>query len=126
MDQSMNPTFESPRRRARFAFHVAAFAALSITGVAVGQTPATTSTSAPTAAAPVAAAAPAAAPAPAPTWTKATTVFVNTVLGSRTGGSARRLNESHAEMEAKGWRFLDLDTYTENGDLVGFFVTYVK
>lgn len=29
-------------------------------------------------------------------------------------------------MEAKGWRFLDLDTYTENGDLVGFFVTYVK
>jgi hypothetical protein len=59
-------------------------------------------------------------------WTKATTVFVNTVVGSRTGGSARRLNESHAEMEAKGWRFLDLDTYNENGDLVGFFVTYVK
>lgn len=67
-----------------------------------------------------------AAPAPAATWTKATTVFVNTVVGSRTGGSARRINESHAEMEAKGWRFLDLEAYTENGDLVGFFVTYVK
>jgi hypothetical protein len=59
-------------------------------------------------------------------WTKATTVFVNTVLGSRTGGSAKRINESHAEMEAKGWRFLDLEPYTENGDLIGFFVTYVK
>jgi hypothetical protein len=29
-------------------------------------------------------------------------------------------------MEAKGWRFMNLETYTENGDLVGFFVTYVK
>jgi hypothetical protein len=78
---------------------------------------------------------PATAPAPGPAtsaaaapagWTKATTVFVNTVLGSRTGGSAKRINESHAEMEAKGWRFMSLETYTENGDLVGFFVTYVK
>ena len=70
---------------------------------------------------------PTAAPVAAPAgWTKATTVFVNTVIGSRTGGSAKRINESHAEMEAKGWRFLSLETYTENGDLVGFFVTYVK
>jgi hypothetical protein len=68
---------------------------------------------------------PAAVSAPAG-WTKATTVFVNTVLGSRTGGSAKRINESHAEMEAKGWRFMSLETYTENGDLVGFFVTYVR
>jgi hypothetical protein len=76
-----------------------------------------------TAPAPPAAATAAAAPAG---WTKATTVFVNAVFGSRTGGSAKRINESHAEMEAKGWRFLDLEAYNENGDLVGFFVTYVK
>jgi hypothetical protein len=74
---------------------------------------------------PAPAATPSAVAAPAG-WTKATTVFVNTVIGSRTGGSAKRLNESHAEMEAKGWRFMSLETYTENGDLVGFFVTYVK
>jgi hypothetical protein len=80
---------------------------------------------------PVAASTPVASPAAvlasAPAgWTRATTVFVNTVIGSRTGGSAKRINESHAEMEAKGWRFMNLETYTENGDLVGFFVTYVR
>lgn len=129
MDTSISASFASPRRHARFAGQVAALASLLVTGVAVGQTPAPASAptaTAPAATVPVAAPAPTAAPAPALAWTKATTVFVNTVLGSRTGGSARRLNESHAEMEAKGWRFLDLDTYTENGDLVGFFVTYVK
>ena len=76
-----------------------------------------------TATAPAAASVVGAAPAG---WTKATTVFVNTVIGSRTGGSAKRINESHAEMEAKGWRFMSLETYSENGDLVGFFVTFVK
>ncbi len=90
---------------------------LALTALAAqAQSPATT---------PAPAATPSAAAAPAG-WTKATTVFVNTVIGSRTGGSAKRLNESHAEMEAKGWRFMSLETYTENGDLVGFFVTYVK
>lgn len=114
----MSPTIPSQPHRKYVARRVAALASLLMAATAGAQAPAP---------APVQAAAPAVpAAAPAPTWTKATTVFVNTVLGSRTGGSARRLNESHAEMEAKGWRFLDLDTYTENGDLVGFFVTYVK
>jgi hypothetical protein len=99
------------------ASKVAASLLLAMTAFgAQAQSPATAP--APVAATPV-------APAPAG-WTKATTVFVNTVLGSRTGGSAKRINESHAEMEAKGWRFMSLETYSENGDLVGFFVTYVK
>lgn len=107
-------TIDSPRpRSARLA--ALACGLLAVVASAQAPQPAPTPAAAP----------PTAAPAPA-NWTKATTVFVNTVLGSRTGGSARRLNESHAEMEAKGWRFLDLDTYSENGDLVGFFVTYVK
>jgi hypothetical protein len=70
----------------------------------------------------------AAAPAEAPAAGKtvATTVFVDAQGGSRKEGSAKRINKSHADMEAKGWRFADLEPYTENGDLVGFFVTYVK
>jgi len=92
----------------------------------VGAALALTSIAAP-AQSPASAVAPVVSSAAAPAgWTKATTVFVNTVIGSRTGGSAKRLNESHAEMEAKGWRFLSLETYNENGDLVGFFVTYVR
>ncbi len=109
---------QSTRRTQRIsASTVAATLLLAMTAFAAqAQSPAT-------APAPAAAAPASAAPAG---WTKATTVFVNTVLGSRTGGSAKRINESHAEMEAKGWRFMSLETYSENGDLVGFFVTYVK
>jgi len=108
----------STRRTRRIPASLAATSLLlAMTALAAqAQSPAT---------APAPAAAPVAAPVPAG-WTKATTVFVNTVLGSRTGGSAKRINESHAEMEAKGWRFMSLETYIENGDLVGFFVTYVK
>jgi len=108
----------STRRTLRIsASSAAAGLLLAMTALAAqAQSPAT---------APAPVAAPAAVAAPAG-WTKATTVFVNTVIGSRTGGSAKRINESHAEMEAKGWRFMSLEAYSENGDLVGFFVTYVK
>ncbi len=119
-------------RRHSMAWRAARLATLCCGLAAAGalaQAPSPAPNAAATAPAGIAPAAPSAglpsAPAPV-TWTKATTVFVNTVIRSRTGGSARRLNESHAEMEAKGWRFLDLEAYTENGDLVGFFVTYVK
>jgi hypothetical protein len=71
--------------------------------------------------------APSAAAASAPSAQPvATTVFVDAQGGSRKEGSAKRINKSHADMEAKGWRFADLEPYTENGDLVGFFITYVK
>jgi len=39
---------------------------------------------------------------------------------------AKKLNETHVEMNAQGWRFVDLEVYTENGDMQGFFVTYVR
>ena len=111
MNHSIRRTLRIP------AFAAAAALLLAMAGLAAqAQSPVTPQAPA---AAPLAVAAPA-------SWTKATTVFVNTVLGSRTGGSAKRINETHAEMEAKGWRFMSLETYSENGDLVGFFVTYVK
>ncbi len=109
------------RSRSSGSFGIATLASgLLGLAVAVGANSALAQAQMPAAAPAVAAAAASAG------WTKATTVFVNTVMGSRTGGSAKRINEMHAEMEAKGWRFMSLETYTENGDLVGFFVTYVK
>jgi hypothetical protein len=55
-----------------------------------------------------------------------TTVFVDANFGARKGGAAKQLNEKHAEMAVQGWKFAGLAPYTENGDLVGFFVTYVR
>lgn len=58
--------------------------------------------------------------------TQATTVFVDASFGGRKNGAAKALSAKHAEMEAQGWRFGHLAVYTENGDLVGFFVTYLR
>ena len=63
---------------------------------------------------------------PAAATTKAVTVFVDARFGGRTNGAAKALSGKHAEMEAQGWRFEHLAIYSENGDLVGFFVTYVR
>jgi hypothetical protein len=68
----------------------------------------------------------ASATAPAGVATKAITVFLDASFGGRTNGAAKALSNKHAEMEAQGWRFEHLAVYTENGDLVGFFVTYVR
>ena len=51
------------------------------------------------------------------------TVFVS---GHGESSMADKVNKMHAEMAAKGWRFADLDVYTENGDMQGIFVTYVR
>ncbi len=52
-----------------------------------------------------------------------TTVWID---GKGQSGFAEKLNKMHAEMEAKGWKFGDLEIYTENGDMKGAFVTYVR
>lgn len=53
----------------------------------------------------------------------ARTVFVDK-------GSAKSLvkalNALHAKMEAEGWKYQDMSVYTEDGDLEGIFVTYVR
>lgn len=48
------------------------------------------------------------------------------VGGKGQSGFAEKLNKSHAAMEAKGMKFADLQIYTENGDMQGAFVTYVR
>lgn len=54
------------------------------------------------------------------------TVFVDATLGFRKNHMARKLTESHAEYAARGYHVVDLSAYNENGDLVGFFVTYAR
>ena len=54
------------------------------------------------------------------------TVFVDATLGFRKKHMANQLTKSHAEYAARGYRYVDMAPYNENGDLVGFFVTYTK
>ena len=39
---------------------------------------------------------------------------------------ADKVNKTHAAMTAKGWKFAELDVYTEDGDMKGAFVTYTR
>ncbi len=54
------------------------------------------------------------------------TVFVDATFGFRKNHMASKLSKSHAEYAARGYRFVDMSPYNENGDLVGFFVTYTR
>ena len=58
--------------------------------------------------------------------TQASTVFVADKSGNRQKGSAERLREAHTNAQNQGWDFKDLEIYIEDGDLQGFFVTYVR
>ena len=54
------------------------------------------------------------------------TVFVKARFARKKKGAARALTESHAKHQQEGYRYEDMVIYTENGDLEGFFVTYIK
>jgi hypothetical protein len=54
------------------------------------------------------------------------TVFVDATFGFRKKCMASQLTKSHAEYAARGYRCGDMAPYVENGDLVGFFVTYTR
>lgn len=53
----------------------------------------------------------------------AKTVWVD---GSGQSSMADKVSKKHAEMVKEGWKFQDLDVYTEDGDMKGLFVTYVR
>ena len=53
------------------------------------------------------------------------TVYMDVGLGSRKGRAAKKMNELHRAHFARGWQVIDIDPYIENGDLQGFFITYV-
>jgi len=52
------------------------------------------------------------------------TVFVDATWGNRTHGAARALTEVHQSWGRHGYSLVSLEPYAENGDLVGFFVSY--
>lgn len=54
----------------------------------------------------------------------AVTVFVDADWGGREDGAAREITKAHVAFAAKGFEVIDIESYTENGDLEGFFVTY--
>jgi hypothetical protein len=54
---------------------------------------------------------------------KIMTVFIN---GKGQSSYADKINETHAAMTAKGWKFAALAMYTEDGDMKGTFVTYTR
>ena len=58
--------------------------------------------------------------------TQASTVFVADATMRRHDGSAKRISEAHRNAEKQGCEFKDLEVFTENGVLQGFFVTYTR
>ena len=57
---------------------------------------------------------------------EAMTVFHDVSGFGRRNRAANRMTEKHAEMALSGWRFADMQIYTENGDLEGFYITYTR
>jgi len=53
----------------------------------------------------------------------AKTVWID---GKGQGSMADKASKSHAAMAKDGWKFQDMDVYTEDGDMKGLFVTYVR
>lgn len=53
-------------------------------------------------------------------------LYVDVDLGARKSGSATELNQAHRAFNANGYAVASVVGYTENGDLQGFFVTYVR
>jgi hypothetical protein len=54
----------------------------------------------------------------------AVTVWIDSTWGFRKGGAARDLNEAHRVFGNHGYEVVSVESYVENGDLEGFFVTY--
>lgn len=54
------------------------------------------------------------------------TVFVDASKFGRKKKAAKGMTKLHEEFAQEGWTVIGVTVYTENQDLEGFFVTYVK
>ena len=45
---------------------------------------------------------------------------------SRKRNGAENMSKKHSEYTVNGWKFVDMETYIENSDLEGFFLTYSR
>ena len=57
---------------------------------------------------------------------EAVTVFQDVSRMGRKDRAASNMTRRHREMAEEGWRFVDLEVYTENADIEGFFLSYVR
>ena len=54
------------------------------------------------------------------------TVWLDVSRFGRKRSAAQNMTEKHEEFSEEGWKFADMETYTENSDLEGFFLTYSR
>ena len=64
--------------------------------------------------------------APEATCQEAKTIWRDSSRFSRRKFGAENMTEKHDEYTRQGWKFADMETYIENGDLEGFFLTYTR
>jgi len=63
---------------------------------------------------------------PAVTCEESKTIFRDASRFSRKNNAAENMSKKHDEYTQNGWRFVDMETYIENSDLEGFFLTYSR
>lgn len=56
----------------------------------------------------------------------AVTLFVDINKFNRKDGAARKMTKLHQQFAEQGYTLINVNVYTENGDLEGFFVSYVR
>lgn len=66
------------------------------------------------------------APSPAVKGRQALTIYMDISVVGRKHGAADKMTKLHGEKAAEGYTLVDVEPYTENGDLQGFYVSYVK
>ena len=54
------------------------------------------------------------------------TVWQDVSRLGRKRSAAGNMTEKHDEFTKQGWKFVDMETYIENSDLEGFFLTYSR
>lgn len=54
------------------------------------------------------------------------TIFRDVSRFGRKRSAAKNMSTKHTEYTQNGWRFADMETYLENSDLEGFFLTYSR
>lgn len=64
--------------------------------------------------------------APAMTCQESKTIFRDASRFSRKNNAAENMTKKHDEYTKNGWKFMDMETYIENSDLEGFFLTYSR
>ena len=64
--------------------------------------------------------------APAMSCQESKTIFRDASRFSRKKNAAQNMSKKHDEYTKNGWKFMDMETYIENSDLEGFFLTYSR